>query len=815
MKKSRFYLVIFIVLIILFLIVMIFPQDNLNQTNSETSPRFEIDQSLLKILVKSDEIATVNMRIMNVDDNVIGIAVQPSFSMEDIVTTSDAVFDIKPGQTKIVKLAISGKSTDTEYSPGVYAGKILVKSDTVIKEVPIIIEIESKYVLFDTNIYANTENRQVLQGTDSVTEIKLFNLMGQETTSVNMEYYIKDMDDNTIITESESAVVTTQTTFTKMLKIPSNLKSGMYVFAVNSKYGSSVGTSSYLFYVYSPSYVAPDFITMCIDSNVCLMGSFVLAALLIMVGAFAYIVAHIRPDYTMRIREVRKTGFFESLLKRYDKWEKNREHLKELQIKERIKKEREQEKKKGFFEVLLRRHALHKKREERLERLEKKKEAKVAKKSLIDILSKQYAFWKNKRKHMRELAKRRLENEQMEKQRKKIAEEKERERLKAVKQKQQEKIKIKIPKIKHPKIKLPKFNISEKIKKIKAKMKRDSAERRKQELAEKRKAERIKEINAQERKKKQLSMQRKLRKYKKEITFGIPHSLGLVKTKAEKVAEANRRRAIAREKQRMAAQKKAEEQQRISDKQKQEQQRRLAVLQSKRKFKEQIKLVKNNTFSILNKIGLVMTPAQRRAAVKKKALEKKQQAEKERERILEKQKAEEIKKKQELERIVARRTEAIKEKQKQVQKEAETKKQKEQEKMQVVLKKKQEEDRIRKEEIQQELHKQREKKQKELQRKKIEYQRKIVSKKAEEKLKKQIRLVRGNIFKAMNQLGIIKTPAQKREEVRQRALENKKREEEMQKEAIERMRIAYKKAWANPELRKQQSEAIKQYFSNP
>ncbi|MBU3905041.1 MAG: hypothetical protein KJ906_02755 [Nanoarchaeota archaeon] len=328
MKKTYFYFGIFVVLCILFLLTL--PQMGFTEAKSvEDSLEFEVDQTLLKILVKNDETTSVNLRVMNVDDEIIGIAIQPSYSMEDIVSISDISFDIKPGQTKIVKLTISGKSRDLEYSSGVYTGKILIKAGTSIKEVPIIVEIESKYVLFDTNINTETENRNVVQGDVYVTEIKLFNLMGQETTSVNMEYYIKDLDDNTIITESESVVVSTQATFTKVVNIPSNLKLGTYIFAVNSNYGSSVGTSSYLFYVVESDYEASNLISSCIDNQFCLMGSFALIIVIFTITAFIYLIIHIRrPRFKLKVRRKHYFKIFSrSLLGSYESWINKRKQL--------------------------------------------------------------------------------------------------------------------------------------------------------------------------------------------------------------------------------------------------------------------------------------------------------------------------------------------------------------------------------------------------------------------------------------------------------------------------------------------------------
>ena len=58
--------------------------------------------------------------------------------------------------------------------------------------------------------------------------------------------------ENTIIQESESITAETQTSFVKTIHIPENLNQGEYIFGVVARYGSSVGTSTFLFEVASP-----------------------------------------------------------------------------------------------------------------------------------------------------------------------------------------------------------------------------------------------------------------------------------------------------------------------------------------------------------------------------------------------------------------------------------------------------------------------------------------------------------------------------------------------------------------------------------
>ena len=149
--------------------------------------------------------------------------VDPLFIL-DIAKILDKEFTIKPGQTKIVEINFSSfdKEKGIEHVPGVYIGKIIVESGSFKREIPIIAEIESKVVLFDSKLNPVSRDREILQGGQATIEVRLFNLQSIEATKVNMDYFVKDLNGNTIISERENVIVETQASFFKTLKIPQN-----------------------------------------------------------------------------------------------------------------------------------------------------------------------------------------------------------------------------------------------------------------------------------------------------------------------------------------------------------------------------------------------------------------------------------------------------------------------------------------------------------------------------------------------------------------------------------------------------------------
>ena len=193
----------------------------------EKKAPFEVDQILIKVLIKSGEFITKELRIMNTGEKEATIDVWAE-NLLDIVSIAESSFTLKLGQTKALNLYFSSsvKEKKIEQKPGVYVGKLIVKSGNLKEEVPIIVEIESSNVLFDMNLNALARDRRILRGTDSVIEVRLFNLEGIEPVNVNMQYFVKDLNGNTIITESETVVVKTQASFFKTLNIPKDLRTG-------------------------------------------------------------------------------------------------------------------------------------------------------------------------------------------------------------------------------------------------------------------------------------------------------------------------------------------------------------------------------------------------------------------------------------------------------------------------------------------------------------------------------------------------------------------------------------------------------------
>ncbi len=132
---------------------------------------------------------------------------------------------------------------------GVYSGKIIFSADGIKKEVLVIVEVETKRVIFDVKGYIPPGYKKVVPGGDILNNIDLYNIEGVEEADVHFTYQIRDFNGNVIITEDENITARFDFSFTKKLTLPASIALGEYVFVVIARYEASVATATDVFEV--------------------------------------------------------------------------------------------------------------------------------------------------------------------------------------------------------------------------------------------------------------------------------------------------------------------------------------------------------------------------------------------------------------------------------------------------------------------------------------------------------------------------------------------------------------------------------------
>ncbi len=311
--------------LILTLVGVLFVSDIGLTSSSDVAPTdLDIDQIMIKILLNEGETLESEFRVMNIGNGVTNVNL--NYDFYDMLSLSDTEFELNPGETKVVTIKFNSVVGDIEYAPGIYIGNIDVESEGGVSVLPIIVEVESTEVLFDMNIIFPTVD--IIPGSDVNPTVRLYNLMGEDALSLDIEYFVKDIDGNSLYTESETVVVDSQVSFTKNIDFPENFRTGTYVFGAIASYAGSSGTSSYVFDVVEASSGIQSSLTFCSWTNpTCwLVGLIIIMLVLFVLTYFIFFIqAYLKVIIKRREpqKEVKKKEKKKSLSSRVKSFRKN------------------------------------------------------------------------------------------------------------------------------------------------------------------------------------------------------------------------------------------------------------------------------------------------------------------------------------------------------------------------------------------------------------------------------------------------------------------------------------------------------------
>jgi len=229
-KKKLFWIGLGVIIILGLLIFV-------NIRSDEKS--FETDSILLKLSVKQGDSFKKDLIIKDLD-------IGGNYKIESdlgFISIEDSEFDLERGGEKNLELNFDIKDKE----PGIYSGTLVFLKNRESLDVPIILEIETEEVLFDSIISVPPEYSKVYIGDKLVVENKIFNLENIGSKSVHVNYFIKDFKGKTIFSENENMVVENQILSSKVIQIPKGTEEGNYLLGISMDYSDSFGSSSYFF----------------------------------------------------------------------------------------------------------------------------------------------------------------------------------------------------------------------------------------------------------------------------------------------------------------------------------------------------------------------------------------------------------------------------------------------------------------------------------------------------------------------------------------------------------------------------------------
>jgi len=210
--------------------------------NHEEIKSFDTDTLFLKVAMKEGGVARSNIKITNLQDiekyfviNVGGVSDLTSLNLNE--------FNLDSGELREIQVDFNAQNRTS----GIYFGKLEISSGESKRKIPIVLEVQSQEVFFDSNINLFPSGGDIVQGQKLNAEIKMFDLSSIGRSSVILEYFIKDCDGRTISSESENLIIDGKLDYSKIFDLPKDIQVGNYILGVVLKYGDSVGTSSVFF----------------------------------------------------------------------------------------------------------------------------------------------------------------------------------------------------------------------------------------------------------------------------------------------------------------------------------------------------------------------------------------------------------------------------------------------------------------------------------------------------------------------------------------------------------------------------------------
>ncbi len=306
---------------------------------------FTIDQNLIKLMLRQGQSLTRIVNIENTGNSILKFTITIPSKLSKVLSMQEQLFTLKPGEQK--ELTLNFITTETTL-PDVYNGKIKIKADGTTKQIPTIVEVESKRILFDISLDIVADNRRVKPGQELSAQLTLFNLQRIGETDVEIFYFIKDQDGKIITQSKEVVTVDEQASFVRTFRIPDNLANDDYILVVQARYDGDVGTASELFEVSTRFLEIPaalEQFTPTIMEKISIINTIYLLAILILISTIVYLFIKYEHNKPKKSKKQYKKELKEKRRLR-DKREKSKLRQKRQELKQKQEKRKLKQKKK-------------------------------------------------------------------------------------------------------------------------------------------------------------------------------------------------------------------------------------------------------------------------------------------------------------------------------------------------------------------------------------------------------------------------------------------------------------------------------------
>lgn len=232
-KRKRFIIGIIISLIVILILLNIYyPKKEGFSTNTV----------FLKLNLPLGGEFVKNIKITNQE------SVEQNFNLylnnfENLITIKNKEFSLGAKEFREVEIYFK----DNKKEIGTYSGKLIIETQMLKREIPILLNIEDENRIFIISLTGIPKYTNVYPDGKLGMEIKIFNLQPYVSYKVNVRYSIKNPDGELILSEEEELVIKESFGTTKIINIPKDIPLGNYVFITSLSYNNTKSTAGYLF----------------------------------------------------------------------------------------------------------------------------------------------------------------------------------------------------------------------------------------------------------------------------------------------------------------------------------------------------------------------------------------------------------------------------------------------------------------------------------------------------------------------------------------------------------------------------------------
>ncbi|MBS3152572.1 hypothetical protein J4230_04140 [Candidatus Woesearchaeota archaeon] len=148
-------------------------------------------------------------------------------------------FELQPGEKLDFKLPIRASE---DFKPDIYTGTIYVSYLGKTEEIPFVLEVVSSEPLFD--IFLDIKENDLEPGENVLAEITITNIKETKQIDVNITYFIKDINGNTISEEKETRGFERQVNYVKRIPMPDYLKDDRYIIYIKVSHEDVINSAS-------------------------------------------------------------------------------------------------------------------------------------------------------------------------------------------------------------------------------------------------------------------------------------------------------------------------------------------------------------------------------------------------------------------------------------------------------------------------------------------------------------------------------------------------------------------------------------------